>query len=89
MIIQKHLSEKHNFIFNMKGKVVILDVLVVTGFCSRGLFNLKITEPSPDLGWGKTWCSICDFIYFSNPKLWGLDKNQKTCVLLYIKMRDA
>lgn len=55
MIIQKHLSEKHNFIFNMKGKVVILDVLVVTGFCSRGLFNLKITEPSPDLGWGKTW----------------------------------
>lgn len=47
------LSEIWNFIFNMEEKAVMLDLLVVTGFCSRGLFHLPIPQASPDLSWGE------------------------------------
>lgn len=53
IMVQLCLFEKQNFIFNMEEKVVILDLLVETGFCFRGLFNLKITQASPELGWDK------------------------------------
>lgn len=52
-MVQLCLFEKQNFIFNMEEKVVILDLLVATGFCFRGLFNLIITQASPELGWDK------------------------------------
>lgn len=54
-MIRMCLSEVRNFIFNIEEKAVMLDLLVVTGFGSRGLFHLQITQASPDLGWGEIW----------------------------------
>lgn len=50
MMVQMCPSEMQNLIFNMEKKVVLLDLLVVSGFCSRDLFNIKVTQASPDLG---------------------------------------
>lgn len=55
MMVQMYLSEIWNFIFYMKGKVVILGLLVIAGFCSGGLLSFKITQASLGLGWGEIW----------------------------------
>ena len=39
----------------MEEKMFALNLLVVTGFCSRGLFKFKLTQASPDLSWGEIW----------------------------------
>lgn len=74
MITHMCLSEIWNFIFNMEEKAVMLDLLVVTGFCSRGLFHLPITQASPDLSWGEIGPGFVLVQCFSNPKLWDRDK---------------
>lgn len=55
MMVQMYLSEIWNFIFYMKGKVVILGLLVIAGFYSGGLLSFKITQASLGLGWGEIW----------------------------------
>lgn len=64
----------------MKENVITLGLSVVTGFSSRGLFHLRITQASPDLGWDQMWSwfglsavFVISYI-FSNPKHWDLDK---------------
>lgn len=96
MVVQISLSEMQNFIFNMEEKVVTLDLSVVTGFCSRGLLHLKITQASPDLGWGEicSWFGLSAIFVISYifPSLNSgilVKCTPKTCMLLYTQMRDA
>lgn len=42
----------------MEEKAVTLDLLVVIGFGSRGLFHLQRTQASPDLDWGEIFVLV-------------------------------
>lgn len=70
--------------------MVTLDVLILTGFYSRDLLNLKITQALLDLGWGEIWSGLVLVQYFFisytflNIDSGILTKSTpKTCMLLY------